>query len=142
EMRGIWIATVANIDWPSLASRGDSARQRAELRALLDRAAADGFNAVIFQVRSGADALYASKLEPWAGLLTGTPGVDPGWDPLAYAVDEAHARGLELHAWFNPYHAGYTRDSLVLPSDHVFRAHRDLVRVYGTGLWMDPGDPA
>ncbi|WP_025411062.1 glycoside hydrolase family 10 protein [Gemmatirosa kalamazoonensis] len=142
EMRGVWIATVSNIDWPSVASRGDSARQKTELRTLLDRAAADGMNAVILQVRSGADALYTSRLEPWAGLLTGTPGTDPGWDPLAFAIDEAHARGLELHAWFNPYRAGSARDSLALPANHVFRTNRDLVRVYGGALWMDPGDPA
>jgi uncharacterized lipoprotein YddW (UPF0748 family) len=142
EFRGVWIATVSNIDWPSVASRGDSARQKADLRTLLDRAQAMGLDAVIFQVRSGADALYRSKLEPWAGLLSGTPGADSGWDPLAFAIDEAHARGLELHAWFNPYRAGGARDSLLLPSDHVFRTHRDLVRVYGASLWMDPGDPA
>jgi uncharacterized lipoprotein YddW (UPF0748 family) len=142
EMRGVWIATVSNIDWPSVASRGDAERQKTELRMLLDRAAADGMNAVIFQVRSGADALYASPLEPWAGLLTGTPGTDPGFDPLAFAVDEAHARGLELHAWFNPFRAGSARDSLALPANHVFRTNRELVRVYGGALWMDPGDPA
>jgi uncharacterized lipoprotein YddW (UPF0748 family) len=141
ELRGVWIATVSNIDWPSIPSRGDSARQQADLRVLLDRATTDGFNAVILQVRSGGDALYRSTLEPWAALLGNGQGVDPGWDPLAFAIAEAHARGLELHAWFNPYRAGSARDSLAFASNHVFRTRRDLVRNYAAALWMDPGDP-
>src|SRR5690606_30996165 len=106
EFRGVWVATVSNIDWPS--ARGlpvDS--QKAELLAIIERAAELKLNAVIFQVRTAADALYPSALEPWSEYLTGTQGQapEPLWDPLAFAVEAAHARGLELHAWFNPYRA-------------------------------------
>jgi Uncharacterized protein conserved in bacteria len=140
EMRGLWIATVANIDWPSRAGLS-AAAQRAELTTLLDRAAALGSNAVIFQVRPASDAVYRSTLEPWASLLSGTQGTDPGYDPLAFAVEQAHARGLQLHAWINPFRAGNTKDSASLSPTHLFHARRDLVRVYGTQLWLDPGDP-
>lgn len=140
EMRGLWVATVANIDWPS--RRGLSAKeQRSELIDILDRASRIGFNAIVLQVRPAADALYASPHEPWAAWLTGTHGEDPGYDPLAFAVAEAHARGLQLHAWINPFRAGNAADSASLASTHVFNARRDLVRVYGSHLWMDPGDP-
>src|SRR5687767_2630814 len=104
EFRGVWVASVANIDWPSI--RGLSTReQQGELVAMLDRAAALRLNAIILQVRPAADALYASPLEPWSEYLTGMMGraPDPWYDPLEFAVREAHKRGLELHAWFNPY---------------------------------------
>ena len=140
EMRGLWVATVANIDWPSRNTLSAD-QQRAELVDILDRAKAAGFNAIFLQVRSNSDALYASTLEPWAVQLTGTQGKDPGYDPLAFAVAEAHARGLELHAWINPYRAGSAADSASLAPTHVFHSHRDLVRVYGSSLWLDPGEP-
>lgn len=139
EMRGVWIATVANIDWPSTNALSADA-QRTELIDLLDRAASSGFNTVVFQIRPAGDAVYPSTLEPWASLLTGTQGTDPGYDPLAFAITEAHARGLELHAWINPFRAGNSKDSLTLAPTHVFNARRDLVRVYGTQLWFDPGE--
>ena len=141
EMRGLWIATVANIDWPSRAALSAD-QQRAELVDILDRAAAAGFNAIIFHVRPAADAVYQSTIEPWGAMLSGVQGTDPGYDPLAFAVQEAHARGLELHAWINPFRAGNTVDSARLASSHLFNTRRDLVRVYGTQLWLDPGEPA
>lgn len=140
EMRGVWIATVANIDWPSRNSLSAD-QQRAELTDLFDRAANAGFNTVLLQVRPAADAVYASSIEPWAAMLTGRQGTDPGYDPLAFAVTEAHARGLQLHAWINPFRAGNTADTLALAPSHVFYTNRDFVRVYGTQLWLDPGDP-
>jgi uncharacterized lipoprotein YddW (UPF0748 family) len=140
EFRGVWIATVGNIDWPSRSGLAPEAQQ-AELRALLDRAAAARLNAVVLQVRPASDAVYRSALEPWASMLTGRQGGDPGWDPLDFAVREAHARGMELHAWFNPYRAGNARDSLAFAPHHVFHARRDLVRLYGPQVWMDPGEP-
>ena len=139
EMRGLWVATVRGIDWPSRSTLSAD-QQRAELDDILDRAKATGFNAIFLQVRSAGDALYASQLEPWAAPLTGTQGKDPGYDPLAYAVTQAHARGLELHAWINPYRAGNTSDSASLASNHIFNTRRDLVRVYSGSLWMDPGE--
>ncbi len=140
ETRGLWVATVHNIDWPSRTGL-TADQQRAELDAILDRARATGFNAIFLQVRSAADAMYASPLEPWSAALTGTQGTDPGYDPLAYAVQQAHARGLELHAWINPYRAGNTSDTASLAPNHVFHTRRDLVRVYGGSLWLDPGEP-
>ena len=139
-MRGLWVATVAHIDWPSRKGLTQSEQKR-ELLDILDRAAGIGFNTIVLQVRPAGDALYASDLEPWAAWLTGNQGENPGYDPLAFAVTEAHARGLQLHAWINPFRAGNTADTLVLSPTHVFYTRRDLVRVYGSNLWMDPGDP-
>jgi uncharacterized lipoprotein YddW (UPF0748 family) len=141
EFRGLWVATVNNGDWPSRPGLSAD-QQRAELVTLFDRAAAAGMNAIIFHVRPAADAVYRSSLEPWGAMLTGTQGTDPGYDPLAFAVDEAHRRGMELHAWINPFRAGNAGDSAKLAASHVFHERRDLVRVYGTQLWLDPGDPA
>lgn len=143
EFRGLWIASVANIDWPSRRGLSpDSARL--ELRQLFDRAKASGLNAVIFQVRPAGDALYASDIEPWSEYLTGEQGVapNPWWDPLKYAVEEAHKRGLELHAWFNPYRARHTSARGPMARGHVAVARPAMVRKYGSQLWMDPGDPA
>jgi uncharacterized lipoprotein YddW (UPF0748 family) len=139
EMRGLWVATVANIDWPSRAGLAAD-QQRAELTDILDRAASLGLNAIVLQVRSNADALYNSPFEPWASQLMGTQGLDPGYDPLSFAVSEAHARGLELHAWINPFRVGNASDSTRFAPNHVFRQRRDLVRVYGGSLWLDPGE--
>src|SRR5262249_32462143 len=106
EFRGVWVATVGNIDWPSRKGLS-SAEQQAELRAIFDKVVELKLNAVIFQIRPMADALYASELEPWSEFLSGKLGKapDPFYDPLELAVREAHARGVELHAWFNPYRA-------------------------------------
>jgi uncharacterized lipoprotein YddW (UPF0748 family) len=104
EFRGMWIATVANIDWPSQAALPVQTQQQ-ELVNLLSIAEQTRLNAVILQVRAAGDALYPSQLEPWMRSLSGQQGTDPGYDPLAFAVQEAHARGLELHAWFNPFRA-------------------------------------
>ncbi|MAT68657.1 MAG: hypothetical protein CMJ58_03960 [Planctomycetaceae bacterium] len=141
EFRAAWIATVANIDWPSKPGL-PAEQQQAELLELLDQCAELHLNAVIFQVRPAADALYASQLEPWSQYLTGEMGQSPGYDPLAFAVAEAHARGLELHAWFNPYRVRHA-DSKVTPSpNHASQAMPELVRTYGRYQWFDPGEPA
>ena len=143
EFRGVWVASVSNMDWPS--RRGLSVeRQQAELLSILDRAAAIGLNAVIFQVRPAADALYASPYEPWSEYLTGTMGKapDPYYDPLEFAVREAHRRGLELHAWFNPYRARHPSARSPAAVEHVTRSVPSLVRRYGTHLWLDPGEAA
>ena len=141
EMRGLWVATVANIDWPSRTGL-TADQQRAELTDILDRAASAGLNTIVLQVRPAANAVYASALEPWAELLSGTQGTDPGYDPLAYAVAETHARGMELHAWINPFRAGNARDTSRLASTHLWNTRRELTRVYGAQLWLDPGEPA
>ena len=143
EFRAVWVATVANIDWPSRTGLSTS-DQQGEMIALLDRAVAMHMNAVIFQVRPEADALYQSDSEPWSAFLSGTMGraPDPFYDPLAFVVTQAHARGLEVHAWFNPYRALYPASPGTAAPSHVTRAVPSLVRKYGTQLWMDPGDPA
>jgi uncharacterized lipoprotein YddW (UPF0748 family) len=107
EFRATWFATVTNIDWPT-APNLTVAQQKAELIAILDKLQAGNINAVCLQVRSQGDALYKSSYEPWAVALTGTRGKDPGYDPLEYAIQEAHNRGMELHAWVNPFRMSTT----------------------------------
>ncbi|MFJ3664328.1 glycoside hydrolase family 10 protein [Streptomyces sp. NPDC090119] len=140
EMRGVWLATVANRDWPSRPGLTPE-EQRAELIAHLDRAVAARLNTVIFQVRPTADALWPSPYEPWSEYLTGTQGRDPGWDPLGTAVREAHARGLELHAWFNPYRIANHTDPTRLVPEHPARRHPEWVVPYGGKLYYNPGLP-
>ena len=142
EFRGVWVASVANIDWPS-APGLSSFEQQAELVAILDRARALNLNAIILQVRPAGDALYASRLEPWSAYLTGREGraPEPSYDPLAFAVAEAHARGLELHAWFNPYRARHASATSPNAATHMSVTDPRLVRSYGKSLWMDPGEP-
>ena len=141
EFRAAWVATVANIDWPSRPGLSTWDQQR-ELLAILDKAAALKLNAIVLHIRPGADALYASPYEPWSQYVTGRQGraPEPPWDPLAFAVEQAHRRGIELHAWFNPYRAAYTRDTAIATT-HVARTNPRLVRQYGRFLWMDPGEP-
>ncbi|MDN0196101.1 family 10 glycosylhydrolase [Streptomyces sp. S.PNR 29] len=140
EMRGVWVATVANRDWPSRPGL-PAAEQRAELIAHLDRAAQNRLNTVILQVRPTADALWPSSFEPWSQYLTGTQGASPGWDPLGTAVEEAHARGLELHAWFNPYRVASHADPTRLVATHPARKHPEWVVTYGGKLYYNPGLP-
>ncbi|GAA2223201.1 glycoside hydrolase family 10 protein [Streptomyces nogalater] len=140
EMRGVWIATVANRDWPSRPGL-PADRQRAELTAHLDRAVRYRLNTVILQVRPAADALWPSPYEPWSEWLTGTQGRHPGWDPLGTAVREAHARGLELHAWFNPYRVANHTDPNRLAASHPAREHPGWVVPYGGRLYYNPGLP-
>ncbi|HET8654446.1 MAG TPA: family 10 glycosylhydrolase [Longimicrobiaceae bacterium] len=140
EFRGVWVASVTNIDWPSRPGLPPDS-QRAELVRILDRAAALHLNAVILQVRPAADALYPSPYEPWSEYLTGVQGQapEPYYDPLAFAVAEAHRRGLELHAWFNPFRARHPSARSPLAPNHVARTHPGWVRRYGGLLWLDPG---
>jgi uncharacterized lipoprotein YddW (UPF0748 family) len=140
EFRGAWVATVYNLDWPSKPGL-PAGTQKAQLRALLDRAAELKLNAILLQVRPAGDALYASAKEPWSQFLSGKAGVSPGYDPLSFAIAEAHARGLELHAWVNPFRAAVSA-SETLPANHVAKKHPDWVRHFGKQLWIDPGEPA
>ncbi len=141
EFRGMWIATVANIDWPSQAALPVQTQQQ-ELVHLLSVAEQTRLNAVILQVRAAGDALYPSTLEPWARSLSGQQGTDPGYDPLRFAITEAHARGLELHAWFNPFRAGNLSDTIRLADTHLGRRRPDLLRRFCGQLWFDPGEAA
>jgi uncharacterized lipoprotein YddW (UPF0748 family) len=143
EFRAAWVATVANIDWPSRKGLTTD-EQQAEIHALLDRAVELKLNAIIFQVRTSADALYDSPLEPWSEYLSGTQGQapEPFYDPLALWIAEAHRRGLELHAWFNPFRARQSQAKSAQAAGHLSRTHPDWVRRYGDQLWIDPGEPA
>lgn len=143
EFRAMWVATVSNIDWPSRSGLS-TWEQQAELIAILNKAVSLHMNAVILQVRPATDALYPSKLEPWSEYLTGQMGrpPQPYYDPLAFAVDEAHKRGLELHAWFNPYRSRHPSAKSEIAATHLSSTRPEIIRTYGKHLWMDPGDSA
>jgi len=136
EFRGVWIATVGGVDWPVRTQT--PAQQQAALIQAFDRAAQNRMNAVVFQLRPGGDALYPSSLEPWSHWLTNQEGRAPSplWDPLQFAIDQARARGMELHAWFNPYRA--KRGSYTNAASHISNTNPELVYNYGADLWMDP----
>lgn len=143
EFRGLWIATVRNIDWPSKPGLTVE-DQKSELIAIFDRMVEIGLNGAILQVRPSGDAFYPSAYEPWSEFLTGEMGraPEPFYDPLAFAVEEAHKRGLELHAWLNPYRARRHSETTPAAPTHITIANPELVRDYGSFLWMDPGEPA
>ena len=142
EFRAAWVATVRGIDWPFEA--GDpTAKQQAEIVAICEKAAALKLNALIFQVRPAADAVYKSDLEPWSPWFTGAMGKapDPLWDPLDFFIKEAHKRGIELHAWFNPFRA-LSGPKYSGAGKHVSVMNPEWCWRYGENLWMDPGEPA
>src|SRR4051812_35821177 len=140
EMRGMWLACVANRDWPSRPGLTASA-QRAELCALLDAAVRRRLNTVFLQVRPTADALWPSPYEPWSQYLTGVQGRDPGWDPLGTALTQAHARGLQPHAWFNPDPVSLHTAASRLAARDPAPEHPDWVVAYGGKLYYNPGLP-
>jgi uncharacterized lipoprotein YddW (UPF0748 family) len=142
EFRGAWIASYANIDWPSKPGLS-AAEQKSELLTLMDKAVDLRLNALLLQVRAACDAIYPSSIEPWSIFLTGEMGKapEPLYDPLKFAIEEAHKRGLELHAWFNPYRAG-VRNWTNISSRHISKTHPNLVRRYGKFLWLDPSERA
>ncbi|MES2258679.1 MAG: family 10 glycosylhydrolase [Pseudomonadota bacterium] len=141
EFRAAWVSTVANIDWPS-RSNLPVAKQQAEAIAILDRAKGLNLNAIVLQVRPSADAIYPSELEPWSEFLNGQQGraPQPMYDPLKFWIDQAHARGLELHAWFNPYRARHATAKTPLVREHIANMKPETVKTYGRYLWMDPGE--
>ena len=143
EFRAAWVATVANIDWPSKPGLSTK-EQKDELVDIMDEAVDLNLNAIVLQVRPQCDALYESKLEPWSYYLTGEMGKapDPYWDPLEFAVKEAHKRCLELHAWFNPYRANHPSNKSGIPDNHISKTKPSIVKEYGPYLWMDPGEKA
>ena len=139
EFRAAWVATVANINWPSKPGLS-TVDQQHEALALLDFLKDHHFNAVIFQVRPQADALYPSELEPWSYYLTGTQGTAPNpyYDPLAFWIDEAHKRGLELHVWLNPYRAHHVVAGEVEASSIVNKMPESVVKLKEGYWWLDP----
>ncbi len=141
--RGAWIATVANIDWPSKEAVGNTEKQQTEMLFLLDSLHTIGINAIIFQVRPTADALYYSELEPVSHWLTGVQGSwgeQTPWDPLEWTIDEAHQRNMEVHVWLNPYRVNLaTTDTSILAPNHIMRRHPDWFWCYNKQWYFDPG---
>ncbi len=142
--RGAWIATVANIDWPSAEAVGDTQRQQEEMIFLLDSLHSIGINAIIFQVRPTADALYKSEYEPVSHWLTGKQGSWDNsqipWDPLAWTIEQAHDRGMEVHVWLNPYRVNLAKnDTSILAPDHLLRRFPDWFWCYNKQWYFDPG---
>ena len=145
EFRAAWVATVANLDWPTSPGGGTTA-QKTQLTDMLNALQAAGINVVVFQVRPECDALYASPYEPWSYYLTGQQGTAPagGFDPLQFAVEEAHKRGMELHAWINPYRAVRVIGLFTIAPTHVSVQHPDWILTFPTTKLeiLDPGLPA
>ena len=143
SFRGAWIATVANIDWPSAEAVGNTGKQQAEIIFLLDSLESIGINAIIFQVRPTADALYYSELEPVSHWLTGSQGSwgeQTPWDPLDWTIEEAHKRGMEVHVWLNPYRVNLAKtDTSVICAEHIFRRHPEWFWCYAKQWYFDPG---
>ncbi len=141
EFRAIWVATVNNIDWPSRPGLPVE-NQKSEIRQLLDGHKADGMNAVIMQVRPTADAFYPSDLEPWSRYLQGEQGMapQPFFDPLEYFIEQCHLRGMEFHAWFNPYRIKQSPKDNLSPN-HIINQHPDWGWTYGERQYFDPGHP-
>ena len=141
EFRGVWVATVNNIDWPSKPGLPVKA-QKEEAVNILNMCTTNGMNAVILQVRPASDAFYPSNLEPWSKYLSGYPGKgpEPFYDPLQFWIDECHKRGLEFYAWFNPFRVAQNYKE-PLAGNHVAFSHPDWVLKYGDRLYFDPGLP-
>lgn len=139
QLRGVWIATVTNIDWPS--KRGLNAdMQKDEMVKMLDEVAAYNMNTIIFQIRPTADAFYKSKYEPWSHWLTDVQGKDPGYDPLQFAIDECHKRGMYIHVWLNPYRVNYDTTSMTnYAKEHIRFKHPEWFVTYGKAEYFNPG---
>lgn len=155
-MRGVWLTTVSRLDWPPLNSVNGSSPavrirlQQTALTSKLDKLKSLGINTIFFQVKPDGTALWPSKILPWSDMLTGTIGMDPGYDPLQFMLDEAHKRGMRVHAWFNPYRvstnikpstAAELNRTLSLNPASVFVLHRDWIRTSGDRYVLDPGIP-
>jgi len=141
QLRAAWIATVTNIDWPSAPGLSVD-QQKQEYLHLLDAVESMKMNTVIVQIKPMADSFYPSKYGPWSQWLTGVQGKDPGYNPLAFMIQETHKRHLEFHAWFNPYRVSMQSDPNKLSADHPARQHPDWLVSYGGKLYYNPGIPA
>lgn len=140
EMRAAWISTVYNIDWPS--TKNNESKQKQEYINLLDKLQSTGINTVVVQVRPKSDAIYKSTINTWSEYLTGVQGKDPGYDPLPFLIEEAHKRGMEFHAWFNPYRITMADESLTkLPANHPAIKNPGWVVKHGNKYYYNPGLP-
>lgn len=143
EFRAVWVATVTNIDWPSKKGLS-SDEQKAEFIHLLDAQQRNGMNAVIVQIRPAADAFYSSPYEPWSEYLSGIQGIPPSpyYDPLKFMIEETHKRGMEFHAWLNPYRAVFNIQTSSVSPTHITRTHPEWFLAYGNTKFFNPGEPA
>ena len=141
EFRGVWVATVDNIDWPSQGNFNTDS-QKTEFIHLLDMHQRNGLNALIVQVRPCTDAFYPSQYEPWSEWLTGTQGKPPipYYDPLAFMVTETHKRGMAFHAWMNPYRAEFNLSNSSISATHITKLHPEWFLTYGDKRYFDPGN--
>jgi len=141
EMRGTWIATVANTDWP-VPQGTDSETQKKNMVEILDNAVNTNLNTIIFQIRPTADALYNSSFEPWSHWITGEQGMHPGYDPLQFVIDECDKRGLAVHVWINPYRVWLDKANIsnAVHSDHPYNKHRNRTLTYGKTVMFNPAD--
>ena len=138
--RGAWIATVANIDWPSTEAVGNDSLQKAEMVWILDSLESLGINAVIFQVRPTADALYQSEYEPSSHWLMGKQGDSLTYDPLEWTIEQAHSRNMEVHVWLNPYRVNLAKtDTSTICADHIWRKHPEWFWEYNKQWYFNPG---
>lgn len=142
ELRGVWMATVLNIDYPQNPTV-NAATLQADFKSQLYRLRQAGMNTVFVQVRPAGDAIYPSNYAPWSEWLTGVQGKAPvsNFDPLAFMIKTAHAQGIELHAWVNPYRVAMTLDSLNFAPNHIYHQHPDWIRAYAGRRYLDPGLP-
>lgn len=142
EFRAAWIATVDNIDWPTRGNY-DPAKQREEFIQLLEMHKANGMNAIVMQIRPATDAFYPSELEPWSEWLTGKQGLAPKpyYDPLQFMIEETHKRGMEFHAWLNPYRAVFNIQKSSIAPNHITKTKPHLFLDYGGKRYFDPGIP-
>ena len=142
EFRAVWVATVENIDWPSKKGLPVE-QQKEEFIRLLDMHKKNGMNAIIMQIRPVADAFYPSRFEPWSEYLTGTQGVPPTpyYDPLQFMIEETHKRGMEFHAWMNPYRAVFNVNRSSVAPGHITRLFPQWFVTYGNTKYFDPGIP-
>ncbi len=137
DFRGVWISTVYSADYPSVQNNIEG--QKAEFTQKLDKLKAIGINAVVVQVRPKGDAFYESDLNPWSAVLTGVQGKDPGYDPMEFMIEETHKRGMEFHAWMNPYRITTSgTDLAALSSDNMARMHPDWILTYNGAMYYNP----
>ena len=141
EFRGVWVATVSNIDWPKEKSNNPE-KQKADFIRLVEMHKRNGMNALVVQIRPAADAFYPSSLEPWSEFLTGKQGEAPNpyYDPLQFMLEETHKRGMEFHAWLNPYRAVFNTSNSSIASNHIIRKHPEWFLTYGDKRYFDPGN--
>ena len=142
EFRGVWVATINNIDWPPISELAPN-RQKAAFIELLDYYEQLNFNAIIVQIRPSGDAFYPSKIAPWSRFLTGQEGSPGKWksDPLEFMIEETHKRGMEFHAWLNPYRASCNQDVRSMSMKNLFFQEQEWIIPYGTRYYLDPGIP-